>query len=132
MEHEDRFVAFYPTFVDIRIIRCNKKGLKTSKKQKMKYFKQFPLELIFWITALVLLRVGNSTAHHFSFCLLSNLGFETWCPGCGIGRSISCILNGEFEASFKQHWFGFPALLILLHRIYTLLQKIEFKKILNT
>jgi hypothetical protein len=98
----------------------------------MKYLKQFPLELTVWVTALVLLWLGNPAEHHFSLCFLSSLGFEKWCPGCGLGRSIGYILNGQFAQSIQQHWFGFPALLILMHRIYTLLQKIEFKKTINT
>lgn len=95
----------------------------------MKIVKQIPLELIFWITALLLLGLSNPGSHHYSFCILSNLGFEKWCPGCGLGRSISHLLQGEFVASFKQHWFGLPALLILVHRIYTLSNN---TKILNT
>ncbi|WP_131538208.1 DUF2752 domain-containing protein [Pedobacter nototheniae] len=94
----------------------------------MKYIKSFPLELSFWIIALVLLATANSHEHHFTLCPLANLGFEQWCPGCGLGRSISQIFHGEFSQSFKQHWFGFPALLIIFYRIYTLIKnKKQFK-----
>ena len=95
----------------------------------MKYFKGLPIELLFWITALVLLATSNAHEHHFTLCPLANLGFESWCPGCGLGRSISYIFHGEFVESFKQHWFGLPALLILLHRVYVLTKKIEIKKL---
>ncbi|WP_316807454.1 DUF2752 domain-containing protein [Pedobacter agri] len=94
----------------------------------MKHLKNFPLELVFWATALVLLATANSHEHHFTLCPLANLGYEGWCPGCGLGRSISHIFHGEFGESFSQHWFGFPALLIILYRIYTLIRdKKKFK-----
>ena len=90
----------------------------------MKYFKGFPIELFFWTTALVLLATSNAHEHHFTLCPLANLGFEGWCPGCGLGRSISHIFHGEFSESFKQHWFGFPALAIISYRIIVLINNI--------
>jgi hypothetical protein len=98
----------------------------------MKYIKSFPLELFFWVTALVLLATTNSHEHHFTLCPLANLGYEDWCPGCGIGRSISHILHGEFAESFSEHWFGFPALLIIVYRIYTLIKNKKTFKISTT
>ncbi|SEQ78107.1 DUF2752 domain-containing protein [Pedobacter rhizosphaerae] len=95
----------------------------------MKYIKSFPLELLFWISALVLLATANAHEHHFTLCPLANLGFEGWCPGCGLGRSISYIFHGEFANSFKEHWLGFPAVLIIMHRIYTLIKQIKRQKI---
>ena len=29
------------------------------------------------------------------------------CPGCGLTRSFSCILHGEFERGYDYHPFGF-------------------------
>lgn len=82
-----------------------------------------PLELLFWLTALVLLGFSEMepSGHelHFTLCPLANLGFE-WCPGCGIGRAIAQLLHGNWQESLEQHWFGLPALLILLHRIVVL------------
>ncbi|WP_421941847.1 DUF2752 domain-containing protein [Pedobacter sp.] len=97
----------------------------------MKYIKSFPLELLFWISALVLLATANAHEHHFSLCPLANLGFESWCPGCGLGRSISLILHGEFANSFKEHWLGFPAILIIMHRIITLVRNFNKLKIIT-
>ena len=85
----------------------------------MKHFKSFPLELVFWILALVLLATADPHAHHFSFCPLANLGVD-WCPGCGLGRSISAIFNGEVRESLNFHWFGTPALMVIGYRIVTL------------
>ncbi|HEX8376901.1 MAG TPA: DUF2752 domain-containing protein [Pedobacter sp.] len=81
--------------------------------------RSFPWELAAWITALIFLAFINPQEHHFSLCPLENLSIS-WCPGCGLGRSVSCILRGEFSASFSYHWFGFPAVAILLSRIFTL------------
>ncbi|WP_374166920.1 DUF2752 domain-containing protein [Arcticibacter sp. MXS-1] len=50
------------------------------------------------------------------------LGFR-WCPGCGLGRSIACVLHGEVTRSFDYHWFGIPALAVLIHRIWLLCEK---------
>lgn len=92
----------------------------------MKQLKNFPLELVFWIVALVLLATSNGHEHHFTLCPLANLGYEGWCPGCGIGRSISLIFHGDFAGSFSQHWFGFPAIAIIGSRIYNLTKNIKF------
>ena len=94
----------------------------------MKFWAQIPLELLFWMTALVMLGAAASTAgnDHFTLCPLANLGFS-WCPGCGIGRAIGALLHGHFMESFKYHWFGLPALLIICYRIYTLM-KLELTK----
>ena len=81
--------------------------------------KRFPLELVFWILALVLLASANPHAHHFSLCPLANVGIE-WCPGCGLGRSISALFHGELRESVHFHWFGIPAVLVIVYRIITL------------
>ena len=85
----------------------------------MRYIKSFPLELVFWIIALVLLATANPHEHHFSLCPLANLGVD-WCPGCGLGRSISALFHGEIRESLNFHWFGLPALMVIFYRIVTL------------
>lgn len=88
-----------------------------------------PLEALIWLIALVGLAIYEPTSgDHVSFCILNNLGF-TFCPGCGIGRSISHVLNGDFQASMAMHPMGILALPILLFRIVTLL--INHYKIFN-
>jgi len=97
----------------------------------MKYIKSFPLELFFWITALVLLATANPHEHHFTLCPLANLGID-WCPGCGLGRSITALFHGDVNASFAHHWFGIPALILIGNRIYQLTkQLINKQKIFN-
>lgn len=85
----------------------------------MNNIKSVPLELIFWILALVLLATANPHQHHFSLCPLAGLGID-WCPGCGLGRSISALLHGEIKESIAFHWFGLPALLLIISRIIQL------------
>ncbi|MEJ7779243.1 MAG: DUF2752 domain-containing protein [Daejeonella sp.] len=85
--------------------------------------KGWPLELITWSAALLFLSVSYPVkASHLTLCPLDNLGFS-WCPGCGLGRSISYLMHGEIKLSFSQHWFGIPALGILIFRIVQLLNK---------
>lgn len=96
----------------------------------MNIWRRFPFELFFWMTALLLLGTSGIHKHanepHFTLCPLANMGFD-WCPGCGIGRSIAHLLQGDFKGSLNAHWFGIPALLIIVYRILILI-KINFKK----
>jgi len=92
----------------------------------MKYIKTFPLELTFWILALVLLATANPHEHHFTLCPLANLGL-TWCPGCGLGRSITALFHGQINESIHQHWFGIPALMTIVYRIYQLTHQMVLK-----
>jgi hypothetical protein len=88
----------------------------------MNLLKRIPLELLFWMGALVLLGLSEPLAQyeqHFSLCPLAAIGLD-WCPGCGIGRSITQLFHGNIDASFQHHWFGIPALLILVHRVVVL------------
>lgn len=91
----------------------------------MKTLSHIPLELGFWVLALVMLAtaapVEPGHAQHFTLCPLANMGFD-WCPGCGIGRSITQLFHGNVAASIGQHWFGIPALGIILWRIVVLIK----------
>lgn len=89
----------------------------------MKQVKNFPIELVCWILALVLLATANPNAHHFTLCPLANLGL-TWCPGCGLGRAITSLFYGDISGSLAHHWFGIPALILIVHRIYQLAKRL--------
>ncbi|WP_316750344.1 DUF2752 domain-containing protein [Pedobacter gandavensis] len=92
----------------------------------MKTLHRIPVELIFWITALALLAFAEPIAkghiHHFTLCPLANMGID-WCPGCGIGRAITQLFHGNIKESLAQHWFGIPALMIIVHRIIELINR---------
>ena len=91
------------------------KEIKAVKELFKRYF-----ELTFWITSLILLAAMSPSADtHFSFCFFKFLGIS-FCPGCGLGHSISFIFHGDLQASFDAHPLGIFALLIIIFRIYKL------------
>lgn len=84
--------------------------------------KYFSFELFFWIIALIYLSIINPAESHFSFCLFKQLGIS-WCPGCGIGHSISYLLHGDVIKSFQTHVLGTFALLVIVYRVLQLIKK---------
>lgn len=87
-----------------------------------KFYKRIGLEAFIWISSIFYLAIINSpSTSHFTICPLANLGIE-FCPGCGLGNSISYLLQGNLSASFSTHPLGIFALLIILFRIITLLK----------
>ncbi|MEO7314593.1 MAG: DUF2752 domain-containing protein [Ginsengibacter sp.] len=88
-------------------------------------------ELAFWIAGLILLATLNPAQKDpFSLCLSGLIGIDS-CPGCGLGRSISFLLQGNPSASLEMHPLGIFALPVILHRIYTIF-KINFIPTLKT
>jgi len=93
------------------------------------YTKYF--ELIFWIFALVLLAAMKPTTDpHYSFCIFKMLGLS-FCPGCGLGHSISYLFHGDIQASFSAHPLGIFAVAVILTRINKLMHLHIFKKTKN-
>ncbi|MEO8232968.1 MAG: DUF2752 domain-containing protein [Ignavibacteriota bacterium] len=85
------------------------------------FIKLIDFEGFIWIAAIIYLAFFvNPYEAHFTICPLSNLGFEH-CPGCGLGNSIALIFRGQFSQSFNTHILGIPALLIILHRIFAII-----------
>jgi Protein of unknown function (DUF2752) len=93
--------------------------------------KRIPLELLLWISALVYLALIDPSLQHMSLCVFRFLGL-TWCPGCGIGHAISYALHGDFAASVNAHFFGIPAVIILLHRIFVLAKNLIAGNLITT
>ncbi len=87
-------------------------------------------ELMFWILSIVFLALMSpATEPHLSLCIFKFFGIS-FCPGCGLGHSISYLFHGNIQASFSSHPLGFFAVIIILFRIYKLLQlRILSKKI---
>ena len=81
--------------------------------------KKTSLEAYIWIVALMALALVNPGEGHLTVCPIANVGFD-WCPGCGLGRSISMIFRGELLHSFEMHPLGIPTLLVLSYRIASL------------
>ena len=100
------------------------------KQNLLMTFKKY-FELTFWIVSLTLLAIMEpGTDPHYSFCVFKILGIK-FCPGCGLGHSISYLFHGNLQASFSSHPLGIFAVIIILFRIYKLLQLHVFSKKIN-
>ena len=86
------------------------------------WFSRWPIELACWVSALVLLYFSNPEAHHHTLCPLGAAGLD-WCPGCGLGRSVALLLQGDVLASIQMHVLGIPVFGVLVYRICTLAKK---------
>jgi hypothetical protein len=80
---------------------------------------QLPFEAIVWTVALVALALTDTGSTHLTLCPLKNAGIS-FCPGCGLGTSISLFLRGEIMASLQAHPLGICAVFILSFRIVNL------------
>ena len=75
------------------------------------------LEAFIWIGGLLFLALINNPADvHFTVCPMGNLGLD-FCPGCGLGNSISYLFYGDIINSFNSHPLGLFTLIVLLTRI---------------
>jgi len=87
--------------------------------------KRINIELIFLIGGLIYLAFMNPSETHFSLCPIKNLGFS-FCPGCGLGHSISYLFHGQIQESFHHHPLGIFALGVILMRILKLIKIANF------
>jgi hypothetical protein len=78
-------------------------------------------EAFIWIAALLLLGFSDPASQHYTLCPFHNLGIS-FCPGCGLGRSITFFFHGMIAESFRLHPLGIPAVLLFIHRIYKVLK----------
>jgi hypothetical protein len=83
--------------------------------------KHIPFEAIVWTTGLTSLAILPESSQHISICPFYNLGFD-FCPGCGLGRSISFLFHGQFERSFQIHPLALFAVIVLSLRVFQLLK----------
>lgn len=79
-------------------------------------------EILIWTTALVLAYFADPANHHMTLCPIAALGFEH-CPGCGLGRSMSLLMHGDWKGSLAMHPLGWFGLSVIVFRIYTLIKK---------
>lgn len=83
-------------------------------------------EAFIWLTALVALFFMNPQHKSFSFCVFKWVGFSK-CPGCGLGHAIHFALHGQLTISFREHFMGIPAVIILVYRIFIILRSPKLK-----
>ena len=86
----------------------------------MKFLRKY-FELTAWVSAILLLALMDpATNTHYSFCFFKFLGIN-FCPGCGLGHSISYLFHGDLKQSFNSHPLGFFAVAVIFYRIYQLI-----------
>jgi len=92
-------------------------NLSTPHALKPRWFR---LELLFWISGLMYLMVCDpSGTPLIDLCPAKVLGIDG-CPGCGLGKSIAWLLEGNLSESLKAHLLGPFALTVVTHRIFVL------------
>jgi hypothetical protein len=79
-------------------------------------------EALIWMAALACLAISNPAVHHYTLCPLDNLGIS-YCPGCGLGRSIGYFFRLEIISSFLTHPLGIPAVFLFVYRSVKILIK---------
>jgi hypothetical protein len=76
-----------------------------------------------WAMALIALALYSPhTEAHVSICPIAAMDWG-YCPGCGLGRSMSLVLHGQFAASLAMHPLGIFAVIVLVYRIIRLISK---------
>jgi hypothetical protein len=86
------------------------------------FFRLIGFEAFVWICGLAYLAFfADPYQSHFTICPLANMGID-FCPGCGLGHSITQIFRGDFSGSFHTHPLGFFAMIIISFRIFTLIK----------
>ena len=102
--------------------QINLLGINNLSSKIFGYVRLIGFEGFIWIAALFYFAFYvNPFETHFTICPLSSAGVE-YCPGCGLGNSISLFFHGYFIESFNTHILGIPALLIIFHRIYSIIK----------
>lgn len=74
------------------------------------------LEWIAFSAGLILLGFMSPENIGISFCFFEFIGIE-FCPGEGLGHSISYTFRGEFSSALEAHLAGPAAVIILSFRI---------------
>ncbi|MFA7228839.1 MAG: DUF2752 domain-containing protein [Melioribacteraceae bacterium] len=80
-------------------------------------------EAIFWLIGLgYLFLIDPYEIQHFTLCPFHNIGI-TFCPGCGLGRSISFFYHADLINSFRTHPLGITAFVLITIRTAKLFAK---------
>ncbi|MBK3515835.1 DUF2752 domain-containing protein [Carboxylicivirga sp. N1Y132] len=86
-------------------------------------YKNSHLEAYFWLIALVSLALSSpDEATHYTLCIFKNLGFN-FCPGCGLGHSITYLFHGRLLDAWQAHPLAPIAVVVLLYRSFKILRK---------
>lgn len=74
------------------------------------------LEWIVFGAGLILLGLMSPENAGVSFCFFDFIGID-FCPGEGLGHSISYTFRGDFSSAIKAHFAGPATVIILSSRI---------------
>ncbi|MCX7876410.1 MAG: DUF2752 domain-containing protein [Melioribacteraceae bacterium] len=97
-------------------------------KRIKKYLSYIELEALMWLVALLFLFFINPyETQHFTLCPYKNIGID-FCPGCGIGKSISFLFHFDLVNSIKNHPLGIFGLFVITYRIFYLLKRKYIKQ----
>ncbi len=94
--------------------------MKLYESFKKLFFLHF--EWLVLATGLVLLAFMDPLLQGQTLCPIERLGFS-YCPGEGLGRSVSHAFRGDFKASFYSHPAGIAAILIITGRIISIFNR---------
>jgi len=95
--------------------------VKSLQDKLRKFWRLLGFEAFIWILGLfflIFIHIPEET--HFTICPFANLGLD-FCPGCGLGNSISYLFIGDLISSFHSHPLGIFALIIIVSRIFTII-----------
>ncbi len=95
-------------------------GKLRSRSYKNYFFLHF--EWLLLAAALLLMAFIDPAAERVSFCVIDRFGF-TFCPGCGLGRSVAYFFRGDIQASLAMHPAGIIAVFVLFGRIMQILKR---------
>ena len=95
--------------------------------QALKRFVDFPLEAVVWTAGLTALALIDPAVDRGTICPLHALGFD-YCPGCGLGRSVAFLFQGNPRESWNAHPLGAAAVLILTIRVISLTKTFFYGK----
>jgi hypothetical protein len=92
------------------------------KPQLLKAYRYFRLKLeaFIWLVALIAFAFMPVQDEHYSLCFFHHLGIG-FCPGCGLGHSISYFFHGDIQASLHTHPLGIIVIIVLLIRAIKIL-----------
>jgi len=99
-----------------------KNQVKSLMKKLQKVWLLIGFEAVVWILGLLfLILIHTPGKTHLTICPLANLGID-FCPGCGLGNSISYLFRGEFVFSFHSHPLGIFAFVVITTRIISIIK----------
>jgi len=87
---------------------------------KKNFFLHF--EWIALTTGLLLMALLDPFSSSESLCVVHRFGFD-FCPGCGLGKSISHTFRGDLSASFAAHPAGLFAILVIIGRVISIFHR---------